>query len=423
MKLPVYMDYNATTPVDPRVAEAMIPYFCEIFGNASSSNHKFGWEAEEAVSKARRQVAELIGARASEIIFTSGSTESNNISIKGVAEVYSEKGNHIITCTTEHKAILETCEYLEKYGFKVTYLNTDETGIININELKDAFTDKTILVSLMAGNNEIGTLQPIEEIGKLCKEKGVIFHSDATQSVGKIPLNVDKTGIDLMSISAHKFYGPKGVGALYVRSKNPRVKVTKQTHGGSQEKGMRSGTLNVPGIVGLGMACEICTMEIESEMKRQIKFRDKMINEFLKLENVHLNGHRTNRLPNNVNLSFAYTDGDSIIAGMKDIAVSTGSACTSASVSPSHVLTAIGRKDEPRTITAVYEVCRRAADCFPGQLAVGVDVMVDPAGRPYVLECNAWGDYLPRLLSDGRDSYQSQVHALFGAVAEGVRCR
>lgn len=346
MKLPVYMDYNATTPVDPRVAEAMIPYFCEIFGNASSSNHKFGWEAEEAVSKARRQVAELIGARASEIIFTSGSTESNNISIKGVAEVYSEKGNHIITCTTEHKAILETCEYLEKYGFKVTYLNTDEKGIININELKDAFTDKTILVSLMAGNNEIGTLQPIEEIGKLCKEKGVIFHSDATQSVGKIPLNVDKTGIDLMSISAHKFYGPKGVGALYVRSKNPRVKVTKQTHGGSQEKGMRSGTLNVPGIVGLGMACEICTMEIESEMKRQIKFRDKMINEFLKLENVHLNGHRTNRLPNNVNLSFAYTDGDSIIAGMKDIAVSTGSACTSASVSPSHVLTAIGRKDE-----------------------------------------------------------------------------
>lgn len=346
MKLPVYMDYNATTPVDPRVAEAMIPYFCEIFGNASSSNHKFGWEAEEAVSKARRQVAELIGARASEIVFTSGSTESNNISIKGVAEVYSEKGNHIITCTTEHKAILETCEYLETRGYEVTYLNTDESGLIDLNELEAAITDKTILVSLMSGNNEIGTIQPVEEIGKICKERGVIFHSDATQSVGKIPIDVDKTGIDLMSISAHKFYGPKGTGALYVRSKNPRVKLTKQTHGGSQEKGMRSGTLNVPGIVGLGKACEISKEEVEKEMKRQIKFRDKMINEFLKLENVFINGHKTKRLPNNVNLSFAYTDGESIISGMNDIAVSTGSACTSASLVPSHVLSAIGRKHD-----------------------------------------------------------------------------
>ncbi len=346
MKLPLYMDYNATTPVDPRVVETMVPYFCEIFGNASSSNHKFGWEAQEAVSKARRQVADLIGARASEIVFTSGSTESNNISVKSVAEVYSEKGNHIITCRTEHKAILETCEYLESRGFNVTYLKTDETGLIDLNELAESFTDKTILVSLMTGNNEIGTMQPVEEIGNLCKERGVIFHSDATQSVGKVPLNVDKTGIDLMSISAHKFYGPKGIGALYVRSKNPRVKITKQTHGGSQEKGMRSGTLNVPGIVGLGKACEISTEEMNTEMKRHIKFRDKMIGEFLKMENVHLNGHRTNRLPNNVNLSFAYTDSESIIAEMKDIAVSTGSACTSASVSPSHVLTAIGRKNE-----------------------------------------------------------------------------
>lgn len=346
MKLPLYMDYNATTPVDPRVIETMVPYFCEIFGNASSSNHKFGWEAQEAVSKARRQVADLIGARASEIIFTSGSTESNNISVKSVAEVYSEKGNHIITCLTEHKAILETCEYLESRGFNVTYLNTDETGLIDLNELAESFTDKTILVSLMTGNNEIGTIQPIEEIGNLCKERGVIFHSDATQSVGKIPLNVDTTGIDLMSISAHKFYGPKGIGALYVRSKNPRVKITRQTHGGSQEKGMRSGTLNVPGIVGLGKACEISTEEMDTEMKRQIKFRDKMIDEFLKMENVHLNGHRTNRLPNNVNLSFAYTDSESILAEMKDIAVSTGSACTSASLSPSHVLTAIGRNNE-----------------------------------------------------------------------------
>ncbi|MBL8006276.1 MAG: IscS subfamily cysteine desulfurase [Ignavibacteria bacterium] len=346
MKLPVYMDYNATTPVDPRVLEAMLPYFCEVFGNASSSNHKYGWEAEEAVSKARRQVADLIGARSSEIIFTAGSTESNNISIKGVAEMYSEKGNHIITCKTEHKAILETCEYLEKKGIEVTYLDTDGTGLINTEELSGAITDKTILVSLMTGNNEIGTMQPVEEIGKLCKERNVIFHSDATQSVGKVPINVNKLGIDLMSISAHKFYGPKGIGALYVRSKEPRVKVSKQTHGGSQEKGMRSGTLNVPGIAGFGKACELSIELMETEMKKHTEYRDRMINELLKIENTILNGHREKRLPNNINLSFAYTDADAVISELKDIAVSTGSACTSASIAPSHVLTAIGRNKE-----------------------------------------------------------------------------
>lgn len=354
IKFPIYMDYNATTPTDPKVLEAMLPYFCEVYGNASSSNHKFGWEAEEAVSKARRQVADLIGARATEIVFTAGSTESNNISIKGIAELYKEKGNHIITCTSEHKAILETCEYLEQNGYEVTYLKVDETGLIDLNELKNAITDKTILISIMSGNNEIGTLQPIEEIGKICKENGIIFHSDATQTVGKIPMDVNKMGIDLMSISAHKFYGPKGVGALYIRSKNPRVKVSKQTHGGSQEKGMRSGTLNVPGIVGFGKACELCKENLDSEMEKHIRFREKMLNEFLKLDNVTLNGHRTERLPNNINLSIAYTESDGIIAGLKDIAVSTGSACTSASASPSHVISAIGLNNEiPRAILRI----------------------------------------------------------------------
>lgn len=346
MKLPVYMDYNATTPVDPRVLEAMLPYFCNVFGNASSANHKYGWEAEDAVSKARKSVADLIGATPKEIIFTAGSTESNNIAIKGVAELYSEKGNHIITCTTEHKAILETCAYLEERGFEVTYLNVDEDGLINLDELKNAITDKTILVSIMAANNEIGTLQPVEEIGEICKEKEVLFHTDATQAVGKIPVDVEKLNIDLMSISAHKFYGPKGIGALYVRSKNPRVKVSKQMHGGSQEKGLRSGTLNVPGIVGLGKACEISGDEMTKEMEKHIKFRDKIIDSLLKLDNVYLNGHRSKRLTNNINVSIGLIDIDLLIGSLKDIAVSTGSACTSASMSPSHVLTAIGRNND-----------------------------------------------------------------------------
>ncbi len=346
MKFPLYMDYNATTPVDPGVLEAMIPYFCEIFGNASSANHRFGWEAEEAVSKGRKNVAQLIGASPKEIVFTAGSTESNNIAIKGVAEVYSGKGNHIITCTTEHKAILETCNCLEAKGIETTYLNVDETGLIDIEELKKTITDKTILVTIMAANNEIGTIQPVEEIGKICKERGVLFHTDATQAVGKIPVNVETMNIDLMSISAHKFYGPKGVGALYVRSKNPRVKVSKQTHGGSQEKGMRSGTLNVPGIVGLGKACEISMTVMEKEMEKHIKFRDKIIDSLMNLEGVYLNGHRTKRLTNNINISIELIDINSLLGEMKDIAVSTGSACTSASMAPSHVLTAIGRSNE-----------------------------------------------------------------------------
>lgn len=346
MKFPVYMDYNATTPVDPRVLDAMLPYFCNIFGNASSANHRFGWEAEEAVSKARKSVADLIGASPREIIFTAGSTESNNIAIKGAAEVYAEKGNHIITCTSEHKAILETCDCLAEKGIEVTYLKVNEEGLINLDELKDAIKDTTILVSIMFANNEIGTIQPVAEIGKICKDAGVLFHTDATQAVGKMPVNVDEMNIDLMSISAHKFYGPKGIGALYIRSKNPRVSISKQMHGGSQERGMRSGTLNVPGIVGLGKACEISSIEMKSEMEKHIKFRDKIIDALMELDNVYLNGHRIKRLTNNVNVSFGELNIDALIGSMRDIAVSTGSACTSASMEPSHVLTAIGRSKE-----------------------------------------------------------------------------
>lgn len=346
MKFPVYMDYNATTPVDPEVFEEMKPYFCEVYGNASSANHKYGWEAEEAVSLGRRRVADLIGAIPREIVFTAGSTESNNIAIKGIAEVYSDKGNHIITCTSEHKAILETCESLESKGIETTYLKVDENGLIDLKELEDAITDKTILVSIMAANNEIGTLQPIREIGKLCREKGVFFHTDATQAVGKVPMNVDELNIDLMSISAHKFYGPKGVGALYVRSKNPAVKITKQMHGGSQEKGMRSGTLNVPGIVGFGKACEISSRVIDEEMKKHLVYRDKMINALSELENVHINGCRNKRLTNNINISIDDISIDALIGDLKEIALSTGSACTSASMAPSHVLTAIGRNEK-----------------------------------------------------------------------------
>ena len=330
MKFPVYMDYNATTPVDPRVFEEMKPYFCEIFGNASSANHKFGWEAEEAVSRARKQVADLIGANPREIIFTAGSTESINIAIKGVAEVYSEKGNHIITCTTEHKAVLETFNCLEEKGIETTYLKVDESGMIDLEELKNSITEKTILISIMTGNNEIGTIQPVEEIGKICKESGVLFHTDATQAAGKIPLDVEKMNIDLMSISAHKFYGPKGIGALYARSKNPAVKFAKQIHGGSQEKGKRGGTLSVPGIVGFGKACEISKDEMEKEIEKQTKYRDKIINALLSLDNVFLNGHRTKRLPNNINVSLGFTDIDALLGEMKDVAISTGSACTSA---------------------------------------------------------------------------------------------
>lgn len=346
MKLPVYLDYNATTPVDPRVLDEMIPYFCECFGNASSSNHKYGWEAEQAVSVARKRVADLIGCIPRDVVFTSGSTESNNISLKGIAETYFEKGNHIVTCTTEHKAILETCKYLETRGFEVTYLEVDKDGLIDTAELERAVTGKTILVSIMMANNEIGTIQPVEDIGRICRSKGALFHTDATQAVGKIPVNVEEMNIDLMSISAHKFYGPKGAGALYVRGKNPRVMFAKQTHGGTQEKNLRAGTLNVTGIVGLGKACEIANEEMDSEMEHHLNMREKMMTAILGLENAVLNGHPVKRLPNNLNFSFSQIDINALIGDLNDIAVSTGSACTSASMEPSHVLTALGRPRE-----------------------------------------------------------------------------
>lgn len=346
MKLPVYLDYNATTPLDKEVLNEMLPYFCEIFGNASSSNHKYGWEAEQAVALARKRVADLLGCIPRDIVFTCGSTEAINIALKGIAESYSDKGNHIVTCKTEHKAVLETCSYLEERGFSVTYLDTDSDGLINLNELEKSVTEKTLVVSIMMANNEIGTIQPVEEIGRICRSKGALFFTDATQAVGKIPVNVDEMNIDLMSISAHKFYGPKGAGALYVRGKNPRVSFTKQTHGGSQEKGLRAGTLNVPGIVGIGKACEIASEKMEDEMARHFRYRSRMMKEILGLGNTILNGHSEKRLPNNLNFSFSGLDINALIGDLKDLALSTGSACTSASMEPSHVLTAIGRPRE-----------------------------------------------------------------------------
>ncbi len=347
MKFPIYMDYQATTPVDPRVFEAMRPYFTELFGNAASRNHSFGWQAEDAVDKARKQIASLIGANSKEIVFTSGATESNNLAIKGVAQMYAEKGDHIITAATEHKAVLDTCKRLEKDGFKVTYLPVQADGLIDMQRLKDAITDRTLLVSIMAANNEIGVLQPVAEIGALCHEKGVLFHTDATQAVGKVPVNVIEQDIDLMSISAHKMYGPKGVGALYVRRKSPRVKLTAQIDGGGHERGMRSGTLNVPGIVGLGEACALCEAEMAEETKRLSYLRDKLKDRLLAaLDEVYINGTMEHRLPNNLNISFAFVEGESLLMGINDIAVSSGSACTSATLEPSYVLKALGAGDD-----------------------------------------------------------------------------
>ena len=347
MKLPIYMDYHATTPMDPRVFEAMKPYFMETFGNAASRNHSFGWQAEEAVEKSRKQIADLIGATAKEIVFTSGATESNNLALKGVAEMYAEKGNHIITAATEHKAILDTCKRLEKHGIRVTYLPVQTNGLVDLEMLKEAITDKTILISIMYANNEIGVIQPIAEIGKIAKAKGVLVHSDATQAVGKVPVNVIKDNIDLMSISGHKIYGPKGVGALYVRRKSPRVQITAQMDGGGHERGMRSGTLNVPGIVGLGEACAICNAEMPEESKRMAYLRDKLRGKLeSELDEVYINGTMEHRLPNNLNISFAYVEGESLLMGINDIAVSSGSACTSATLEPSYVLKALGAGDD-----------------------------------------------------------------------------
>jgi len=347
VKLPIYLDNHATTPMDPRVLEAMIPYFTGKFGNAASRNHQFGWEAEQAVETAREQIAKLIGATAKEIIFTSGATESNNLAIKGVAEMYKEKGNHIITAATEHKAVLDTCKRLEKYGCRVTYLPVQADGLINIEDLKRAMDDKTILVTIMAANNEIGVLQPIDEIGRICKEKGVLFHTDAVQALGKVPLDVNKSNIALMSLTGHKLYGPKGVGALYVRRKNPRVQLSAIIDGGGHERGMRSGTLNVPGIVGFGKACEIAMQEMPTESKRLAGLRDRLKEKLLKnLDETHVNGSMEHRLPGNLNISFVYVEGESLLMGINDIAVSSGSACTSATLEPSYVLKALGLGDD-----------------------------------------------------------------------------
>ena len=346
---PIYMDNQATTPVDPRVIEAMVPFLGEIYGNAASRNHAFGWAAEEAVDRGRSQIANLVGARPKEIIFTSGATESDNLAIKGVAEFYADKGNHIITAVTEHKAVLDTCQALERANLaEVTYLPVDQYGRVDVDDVKKAIRDDTVLISLMYANNEIGTLHPIRAIGALAKERGILFHCDATQGVGKIPVNVDEDGIDLMSMSAHKMYGPKGCGALYVRSRGPRVRLRAQMHGGGHERGMRSGTLNVAGIVGFGKACELCGQELEAEAGRLMSLRQRLYTGLTEnLEEVYLNGHPTERIPGNLNLSFSYVEGESFLMGLnREIALSSGSACTSATLEPSYVLKALGVGEE-----------------------------------------------------------------------------
>jgi cysteine desulfurase len=347
IKLPIYMDYHATTPADPRVVEAMLPYFTEHFGNAASRNHPFGWEAEEAVDKARKQLADLIGANPKEIVFTSGATESNNLAIKGVAEMYREKGNHIITAVTEHKAVIDTCKRLEKQGYRVTYLAVQKDGRINLDELRAAIGKETILISIMTANNEIGVLQPIAEIGAIAKEKGILFHTDAVQAVGKVPFSVNDLKVDLVSISAHKMYGPKGVGALYVRRRNPRVLLAAQIDGGGHERGMRSGTLNVTGIVGMGKAAEICKNDMAKDSERLRALRDRLNDRLHKgLDEIYVNGSIEHRLPHSLNISFAYVEGESLLMGINDVAVSSGSACTSASLEPSYVLKALGAGDD-----------------------------------------------------------------------------
>jgi len=344
MKLPIFLDNHSTTPMDPRVLDAMLPYFIEKFGNAASRNHAFGWEAEEAVENARKQIGKLIKADAKEIVFTSGATESDNLALKGVLEMYKGKGTHIITSSTEHRAVLDTAKSLEAKGLAtVTYLPVDKQGMVNPDEVRNAITDKTILISIMLANNEIGTINPVAEIGKIAKEKGILFHCDATQGVGKIPVDVQSMGIDLMSFTSHKIYGPKGVGALYVRKKNPRVRIVAQIDGGGHERGMRSGTLPVPLIVGFGKACEICDQEMAKESVRLAALRDRLEAGIMAaLEESYLNGHPKNRLPGNLNISFAYVEGESLLMGMKDIALSSGSACTSATLEPSYVLRALG---------------------------------------------------------------------------------
>jgi cysteine desulfurase len=357
----IYMDNHATTPVDPRVLEAMLPYFCEIFGNAGSRSHGFGWEAEAAVELARERVARLIGAKPKDIIFTSGATESDNLAIQGVVEFYREKGNHVITQATEHKAVLDTCRYLERKGLAtVTYLPVDRYGMVDPDDVRRAITDKTVLISIMWANNEIGTLQPIAEIGKIARERGVLFHTDAVQGVGKLPFDVEQMHVDLASISAHKMYGPKGIGALYVRSKGPRVRLAPLIHGGGQERGFRSGTLAVSQIVGLGRACEVSAESMADEAQRVARLRERLREKlFAELDEIYLNGHPVHRLPGNLNVSFAFVEGESLLMGLNGsvhpiaaaaslppIAVSSGSACTSATLEPSYVLKALGVGDD-----------------------------------------------------------------------------
>ncbi len=347
LKLPIYLDNNATTPMDPRVLEAMTPFFLNHFGNAASRNHPFGWEAEEAVDYAREQVAKLIGADPKEIIFTSGATEADNLGLKGVFEMYASKGNHIITATTEHKAVLDTCKHIEKQGGEVTYLTVNPDGLIDLAVLEASIKPTTIAIAIMYANNEIGTVMPMKEISAIARKHGVLVFTDGTQAVGKIPVDVNKDGIDLMAFTAHKMYGPKGVGALYVRRKNPRVKVTAQMDGGGHERGMRSGTLNVPGIVGFGKACELCMLEMEADTQKIVKLRDKLETELMKLEEAYVNGSREHRLPHVANISFKHVEGEGLLMGFnKNIALSSGSACTSASLEPSYVLKALGLGDD-----------------------------------------------------------------------------
>jgi cysteine desulfurase len=347
LKLPIYLDNSATTPADPRVVDAMIPYFYEHFGNAASRSHPFGWEAEDAVDQARERIGKLIGATDKEIIITSGATEADNLAIKGVYDMYSRKGNHIVTVTTEHKAVLDTCKHLEKQGAQITYLKTDNEGNIDLNELESVVTDKTIMVAVMYANNEIGTIAPIRQIADIAHKKGALMFTDGTQAAGKIDINVDRDGIDLMSFTAHKMYGPKGVGALYVRRKNPRVKVTAQMDGGGHERGMRSGTLNVPGIVGFGKAAELAMLEMAADAARLSVMRDRLEAELCKIEESYVNGNRNSRLPHITNVSFKYVEGEGLMMAFnQNIAVSSGSACTSASLEPSYVLKALGLGDD-----------------------------------------------------------------------------
>ena len=347
VKLPIYLDNNSTTRTDPRVVEAMLPFFTEDYGNAASRNHPYGWKAEAAVEDARDQLGALLGCRGNEVIFTSGATEATNLALKGVAAMYKKKGDHFVTQNTEHKATLDTCKRLERDGFKVTYLEVDKQGRVSAEQVAEAITDKTLAVSVMFANNEIGTVEPIAEIGKVCKAKGVLFHTDAVQAAGKLPIDVEAMGIDLLSLTAHKMYGPKGIGALYVRKKNPRVRLEPQIDGGGHERGMRSGTLPVPLIAGFGMAANLARKEMPEETRRTLALRERLQTSIQsRLPETYLNGHPTERLPGNLNLSFAYVEGEGLMMGIKDVAVSSGSACTSASLEPSYVLRALGVGDE-----------------------------------------------------------------------------